>query len=101
MAEKNEKEQSPNSFEPPKPKDGGSKKTYNLIVGVLAVMALIVVWSLTGNDEKQEKPKEAAKESSVESRNLMPGEDAGRGLAASFPKPPEKTGMVELPPPKN
>ncbi|MDL2226620.1 hypothetical protein LJB86_03070, partial [Deltaproteobacteria bacterium OttesenSCG-928-M10] len=44
---------------------------------------------------------EAAKESSVESRNLMPGEDAGRGLAASFPKPPEKTGMVELPPPKN
>lgn len=94
-------DQSPNSFEPPKPKSSGSKKTYNMIVAVLASMALLVVWSLSGtDDDKEKKAQEAAKAATVESRNLMPGEDAGRGVAIkSFPKPPEKSGLVELPPP--
>ena len=104
MAENNNpnpsQEQSPDSFDQPKPEGGGSKKTYNLIVGALTLMALIVVWSLSGTDEEKEKKKAPAKEVAVESRNLMPGEDAGRGLAASFPKPPEKSGLAELPPPK-
>ena len=95
-----DKEQSPNSFEPPKPKAGGSQKIYYTIIGVLGLMALIVVWSLTDTgDDKGKKKQATAKEEAVESKRFMGGEDAGRGVATSFPKPPEKKkGLVELPP---
>ena len=107
MAEKIEHEKSvdledsPNSLELPEPKKSAGKKTYHLIVAVLAVMGLIVLWSFldTGDDSKK-KVEEAAAKEAVESRNLIPGQDAGRGLAQqSFPKPPEdgNAGLAALP----
>lgn len=97
-------DQSPNSLEIPQPGKSASKKTYNLILGVLMAMGIIVLWSFldTGDDAKKKK-EEAAAKSSVESRDLMPGQDAGRGLATTpFPTPPEnRSSGVALPPSKN
>ncbi len=100
MAEQTE--QSPNSFEPPASPKSDSKKTYNMIIGVLGLLALLLVWSLTSSGTGDKAKEEAAqKAAAVESRNLMPGEDAGRGVAArAFPKPPEQNGLLNQPPPE-
>jgi type IV secretion system protein VirB10 len=90
MSEK-DKEQSPNQLETPD--DGGSKKVHNRIVLVLGILALVIVWSLnrSGTDEKNEP--EVKRETVVETKALMPGEDAGRGLAGSGSEP---VGMVQV-----
>lgn len=93
-------DQSPNGLEIPKPGLSDSKRAYNIILAVLVAMLAIIMWSFidTGDNKKQE---EAAK-SNVESRELMPGEDVGRGLATpgkAFPTPPEnRSSGVTLPP---
>lgn len=94
-------DQSPNGLEIPKPGLSDSKKAYNIILAVLVAMLAIIMWSFIDTGDDKKKQEQAAK-SSVESRDLMPGEDVGRGLATpgkAFPAPPEnRSSGVALPP---
>lgn len=90
-------DESPNSLEVPRPPKSASRKTYNMILAVIAALALIVLWSLfdTGQSEKKKQQEEAANKEAMESRNFMAGEEAGRGVATgSFPKPDQNAGVA-------
>ena len=106
MAKKDKNsDQSPNSFEPQKPKSQDRKVIYQ-IAFVLVAVALAVVYFISQSGQTTKKVKEPTKEV-VDQRPLLPMQNDGRGLVIpeekKKPEPEKEEPLIKIvgPPDKN
>jgi type IV secretion system protein VirB10 len=75
---------SPGSFNPhTKPSGSKSRRPWNIIVGVIIGIGLVLFLSLINDAGKEEKEQQQKQTTEVESKGFLPGEEASRGLATT------------------
>jgi type IV secretion system protein VirB10 len=93
----------PGSLQPAQPSGSAARKSFNIIIAVIAGLFLILLYSLVTGGSKDEDSQQGENQAAqVEPRRFLGNQDEGRGVAAGkYPEPPKnESGVVAQPTPQ-